>query len=177
MFHVGKYWAIRRLVRADVEAVQKLHVASFDVLAARQHSSAQLRAHADLVQSDDYVHELLSNNLAVALSDKDIIGTAGWCHYADAPKVARLRKIYVSPDAAGTGLGRRLVQHAEEGAATQGYTRYFVRANINAVGFYERLGYREEGEGTMPAVGTDLPVVFMNRAGGPAVSSGIWARR
>lgn len=151
------------MVRSDVEAVRKLHIDAFNVLAARQHSPQQLQAHADLVNSDEYVHELLTNNMAVALGDRHIIGTAGWRHHTDEPKSARIRKVYVSPDNAGTGLGRRLVQHAEEGATMQGYRNFFVRANINAVGFYERLGYREEGDGTMPAVGADLPVVFMRR--------------
>ena len=44
-----------------------------------------------------------------------------------------------------------------------GYTHLYVRANINAVPLYERLGYVAETAGVMPAAGEELPVVYMSR--------------
>ncbi|MFN3398836.1 MAG: hypothetical protein ACK4Z4_00720 [Ferrovibrio sp.] len=38
-----------------------------------------------------------------------------------------------------------------------------MRANINAVPLYQKMGYRAEAEGLMPAGSAELPVVYMSR--------------
>ena len=77
---------------------------------------------------------------------------------------ARIRKVFVAPEAAGRGLGRLLVEAVEADASAHGCTDFVVRANANAAALYRRLGYRAIETGTMPgAGGVALPVVFMRK--------------
>jgi putative acetyltransferase len=156
--------SIRSIRAEDVPDVRSLHARSFAELARDHHTQEQIAAHVELVRDDSYEDELLSNNLLVAEADRRIVGTAGWRAVADDPGTARIRKVFVAPEVAGCGLGRLLVGEAERQALESGCARFVVRANVNAVGFYERLGYRTKRHGRMPvAGGVELPVVFMEK--------------
>ena len=74
------------------------------------------------------------------------------------------------PDWTRRGLATRLVLDAERRAREAGYPRMIVRANRNAVPLYRTLGYQPLREGVMTAPGgIELPVVFMEKTGAPAV--------
>jgi GNAT superfamily N-acetyltransferase len=157
--------SIRTIQNEDVSIVRALHARSFAELARDYHSPAQIAAHVALILDDSYSHELLSNNLLVAQSsDGRILGTAGWCEVADATDTARIRKVFVAPEMARCGLGRRLVQEVERQACEARRSRFRVRANANAAAFYECLDYKSVGHGVMRAAnGVDLPVIFMEK--------------
>lgn len=159
---------IRPIAEGDVEAVRDLHARSFAGLAGSHNTAAQIDAHLALIRAPDYAAALLCNNLLLAEGrDRRIVGSAGWCETEGEPGTARIRKVFVAPDAAGTGLGRRLVEAAEADARARGATGFFVRANANAAAFYERLGYRPVETGAMPGPGgVAIPVVFMRKPGG-----------
>lgn len=154
---------VRPIREADLDAVRRLQAESFAALAGDIHSPAQIAAHVDLIMAPDYTGELLSNNLLVAEApDGVVVATAGWCRVPDDEEVARLRKVFVAPDRAGQGLGRRMVEAAEEAARAAGFTRFRVRANANAEAFYARLGYSPVRQEEMPtAAGVALPTVIM----------------
>ncbi len=101
--------------------------------------------------------------------DGALVATAGWCRVPDDAAVARLRKVFVAPDRAGQGLGRRMVEAAEGAARAAGFHRFRVRANANAEAFYARLGYRPVRREDMPtAGGIALPTVIMVKGLTPA---------
>lgn len=56
-----------------------------------------------------------------------------------------LGRLAVLAAARGTGLGRDLVRAVEREAARRGMTRIELDAQVYAVPFYERLGYRAHG--------------------------------
>jgi GNAT superfamily N-acetyltransferase len=58
--------------------------------------------------------------------------------------VGRIGDLYVEPRARGTGTGRALVSAVVENLRARGATYLFVSANLDAMDFYERLGFREE---------------------------------
>ena len=60
--------------------------------------------------------------------------------------VVELDSLFVEPDAMGVGVGRALVEDAAARAAALGAHAGDVTANDNAVGFYERAGFRITGE-------------------------------
>ncbi|MGY2050182.1 GNAT family acetyltransferase [Methylobacterium sp. JK268] len=83
--------------------------------------------------------------ILVAERDGAVVGSAmvgedghrGWMYY-----------VAVSPDLQASGIGRAIVQAAEIWLAARGIwkVQLLVRAdNARAVGFYERLGYRDVG--------------------------------
>lgn len=150
---------------SDLPQVRALHALSFKALASGVHSAQQIHAHLKHMHTDGYADDLHRSNVQCALDGNgDLIATAGWLWMEEAPTTARLRKVFVHPDHAGTGLGRTMVERVENMAKEDGGEDYFVRANINAKGFYQRLGYAPIKPGTMDVGdGVTLPVVFMHK--------------
>ncbi|MEU9126817.1 GNAT family N-acetyltransferase [Kitasatospora sp. NPDC048540] len=88
--------------------------------------------------------------LAVA-ADGHALGTGRLIHGADALKLTGvegrvlLGRLAVRQEARGTGLGARLVRAIEQAARERGAVELELHAQVQALGFYERLGYAAEG--------------------------------
>jgi predicted GNAT family N-acyltransferase len=61
-------------------------------------------------------------------------------------KTVRLRQMAVISGLQGKGLGRALLQFAENIARDRGFKKITMHARKTATGFYERLGYKVTGE-------------------------------
>lgn len=55
-----------------------------------------------------------------------------------------LAATFVAPEYAGKGIGRALVEKLEEMARKEGLEQLTVPASLNAVGFYETLGFERQ---------------------------------
>jgi N-acetylglutamate synthase-like GNAT family acetyltransferase len=62
------------------------------------------------------------------------------------PTTVRLRQMAVKAGLQGKGIGRVLMQFAENIARDRGYKKLCMHARKTAAGFYERLGYGVSGE-------------------------------
>lgn len=62
------------------------------------------------------------------------------------PKEVRLRQMAVFSGLQGKGMGRALMQFAENVAYDLGYRKISMHARITATGFYEKLGYNVVGD-------------------------------
>jgi predicted GNAT family N-acyltransferase len=60
--------------------------------------------------------------------------------------VVKLRQMAVLNVVQGKGIGRALMQFAENLARDHGYKILTMHARKNAVGFYEKMGYRVKGD-------------------------------
>jgi carbonic anhydrase len=72
------------------------------------------------------------------------VGAVGLKPFKD--KAAELKRLWVSPNARGHGLGEALCRICIEGAKAQGYTRLLLdtdRGLSHANAVYERLGFRD----------------------------------
>lgn len=58
------------------------------------------------------------------------------------PATVRLRQMAVLNNLQGKGIGRALMQFAENIARDRGFHKITMHARKTAVGFYEKLGYR-----------------------------------
>ena len=58
----------------------------------------------------------------------------------------RLRQMAVLNNLQGKGIGRALMQFAENIARDLGYKKLTMHARVTAVGFYEKLGYEVVGD-------------------------------
>ena len=157
--------ALRPMAEADIPAVRALHARSFAALARDRHTPAQIAAHVALIEAADYADDLRRSHMMLARdADGALLATAGWLAVEDEPGTARIRKVFVDPGAARRGLATRLVIDAEARARAAGFTRLIVRANINAVPLYEKLGYAPLSTGAMDTgSGVALPVLFMEK--------------
>jgi len=62
------------------------------------------------------------------------------------PASVRLRQMAVLNNLQGKGIGRALMQFAENIARDRGFQKITMHARKTAVGFYEKLGYRVSGQ-------------------------------
>lgn len=62
------------------------------------------------------------------------------------PQTVRLRQMAVMNDLQGKGIGKALMQFAENLARDRGYRRITMHARKNALGFYEKMGYKKFGK-------------------------------
>ena len=58
----------------------------------------------------------------------------------------RLMQVAVDTIYQGEGIGRELVKYAEKRAKEAGYTKIVMHAMLFVVDFYEKMGYRAEGD-------------------------------
>lgn len=83
------------------------------------------------------------NLLIGAFEDENILGC---CMLVEEnPDVVKLRQMAVLNALQGKGIGRALMQFAENLARDHGYRVLTMHARKNAVGFYEKMGYRVKG--------------------------------
>lgn len=155
------------LRRVDVEhlsTVRYIHAAALRLQAAHVLSEEEIAAFTDHVYSAAYSESLQRQALIGAFVDGELIGTAGWTVSDDTGTSVRLRSVFVRPLFTGMGVGRRLVDHVESDARSAGYEAFSVRATLNAITFFERLGYTITSHGVRPLFGNrTLPVAFMRK--------------
>ena len=58
----------------------------------------------------------------------------------------RLMQVAVDSKYQREGVGREMVKYAEKRAREAGYSRIVMHAMLSVVDFYEKLGYRQEGD-------------------------------
>jgi ribosomal protein S18 acetylase RimI-like enzyme len=64
----------------------------------------------------------------------------------ESPAVVRLRQMAVLNNLQGKGIGRALMQFAENIARDRGFRKITMHARKSAIGFYEKLGYQVTGD-------------------------------
>jgi predicted N-acetyltransferase YhbS len=164
---------IRPAQAADGPAIERLHRASVRRLAVSHYSPAQLES---LLAGGTLDRELIdAGTYYVAELGDLLVGSGGWMPVEcgpGGPRRARMRAIFVHPDWARRGIGRRLVTHAETAAAQAGYSTFELDASLGGVPLYQSLGYREVARsGHITPDGTTLPLVRMEKARAVALAS------
>ena len=79
---------------------------------------------------DNLENKIIGGLMLVPLDDKQI----------------RMMQVAVSPKYQGKGIGRELVSYAEKRAKEAGYSQIIMHAMLSVVNFYEKLGFRQEGD-------------------------------
>lgn len=130
---------------------------------------------ADYQQILDLRTEVLRKPLGLQFSDEELqkekdhmhMGAyeddrmLGCCMLVDeGAKTVRLRQMAVVNDKQGAGVGRALMQFAENLARDRGYKRITMHARKNAIGFYEKMGYKKVGDEFMEIT---IPHVVMEK--------------
>ena len=84
------------------------------------------------------------NLLMGAYEDEQMLGCCMLVE--EEPETVRLRQMAVLNDLQGKGIGKALMQFAENLARDRGYKKITMHARKNALGFYEKMGYKKVGE-------------------------------
>tara|TARA_Y100000588_G_scaffold390265_3_gene495235 strand:+ start:14571 stop:14900 length:330 start_codon:yes stop_codon:yes gene_type:complete len=72
-----------------------------------------------------------------------------------------IHAVFVDPDWVGKGVGRRLLQRGIDGISAEGAGQVFLKATLNAVGFYRTFGFIETGPTSFDCNGVDIPAIRM----------------
>jgi GNAT superfamily N-acetyltransferase len=84
------------------------------------------------------------NDILIGCFDDDKL--EGCCLMKEAaPDMLRLRQMAVVSGLQGKGIGKILLQFAENIARDRGYKKIIMHARKTAIGFYEKLGYKITG--------------------------------
>lgn len=94
-------------------------------------------------EKDDLDHAAF--HVTVRDRDDRLLGI-GRLHFNDAEE-AQIRFMATEPKRRRRGVGRTVIARLEEIAAKHGVKRIVLNARLDAVGFYERVGYRVVGAG------------------------------
>ena len=81
----------------------------------------------------------------VAESDGKVVAGAGWAPQDSLGDVAFIRAVVVHPGHCEATLGRRLVEIAEDAAATSGYSLFLAPVPPAVARLFEQLGSRASG--------------------------------
>ncbi len=99
------------------------------------------------------------NNILLAYTDEGIMEACSMLVKVDSNTV-RLRQLAVLSGLQGKGIGRAMVQFAENLARDNRYHRIIMHARKDSIHFFEKLGYQVESE---PFIELTIPHVVMGK--------------
>ncbi len=150
---------IRPARAEDAGALHLMHMASIRELCRHHYTPAQIASWATGLEHAGYQKTMELFDFFVAEDSGRIVGLC----VLDV-QGAELCALYVAPDSARCGVGRRLLAHAEELACRCEVRNLKLKSTLNAVSFYESCGYRQVGESTDEIrSGARLPCMEMTK--------------
>jgi GNAT superfamily N-acetyltransferase len=149
---------IRHGTDVDLEAVQRLWE-------RWQSESTASPSWADAswdANRAEFERALGANGLFLAEEDGEVVGfVSSWLE----EHVARIGDLYVAESGRGEGAGRALVEAVIENLRARGATHLMLNAKLEALPFYEKLGFREESRNLV------LPLEVRTVGGGRSFGS------
>lgn len=161
---------VRRASSGDAEAVCAVHKASVRGLCAGRYSPEQIEAWIGDRRPEHYRHAVTDGGEVMVVAERrggggGGAGIVGFASLQGAEVVA----VYVLPAEAGRGTGAALLRAIEREARARGVDRLHLSASLNAVPFYEAMGYRPVHATTFFLPGRiELEAVGMEKALGRA---------
>jgi len=138
--------AIRRLLAADAEGYRSIRLAA---LADAPEAFGSDVATESASPVDAFANTLRSGYVAGAFAGERLVAIAGFRALEREKTRHRgdIWGVYVAPEARGTGVGRRLMEHVLDYARTQVLQVHLAvtASNAAAVALYEHLGFIRYG--------------------------------
>lgn len=137
---------VRPITPDDALVALEVHHAAVRVTAAKDYAPEIIEQWAPMPVSAGAIsrfHENAENEIRfVAEINGEVVGFA-----AIVLANEELRACYVSPKAAGKGVGRALIVELERIASQEGLTILRLDSSLTAHPFYEAMGYQTESRG------------------------------
>ena len=128
---------IRRARQEDREAIWRAHGSAIRAACASHYSKEVIEVWAGGLRPEKYAEAIDRYEFFVAEEDGRVVGFGEL-----GPEAGAVQGLYVSPDAAGRGVGWRLLCTLEERARAHGLKSLRLTSSLNAVAFYERAGFK-----------------------------------
>jgi len=130
---------VRTATIEDRHAILRVHAQAIRRTASANYTPEQIEAWAAFPPPQGHEEALRSGGVFVAEEDGSILGYGQF----DA-NTGEVEATYVLPEAHGRGVGRALLAESEARARRAGFKSIFLSASLNAVPFYERLGFETQ---------------------------------
>ena len=131
---------IRKASKADRKNISNLHIASIKKLCRNHYTHEQLNAWTSVLTPSVYDQALKEKVVLVAYdSQQDLLGLG----ILDIEN-SEISAIYINPDAAGKGIGTKLLNELEMTAKKSKFFRITVHSTLNAKSFYMNHGYIDQ---------------------------------
>ena len=131
---------IRPATPEDAESIFLVHKNSVENLCNADYGPEQIAMWLDGRSPETYRSAIDAGNLWLACNDR----LQGFVEI-DGHEVS---KLFIRGEAAGQGLGARLLAEALQRIAAAGHDRAYLEATLTAEKFYASHGFRKIGEGT-----------------------------
>lgn len=105
-------------------------------------------------------HDCDGTKYIILLDDGYPVATCRF--YEEEASTVIIGRVVVLPDYRGRKLGALVVAEAEKWAAELGYTKIVVDSRLEAVGFYEKLGYSHTDDSVIKSGNFDCVRMFKN---------------
>jgi putative acetyltransferase len=132
---------IRTARLTDKRAVYDIHTSSIRGLCLDYYSQSDIESWAGLLSPELY-EDIIGRKEIIVAEDGGMIVGFGQMD----PQLPLLKALYVTPSRVRHGVGTRIARHLEKTARESGHRALYLRATLNAVPFYEYLGYVSEAE-------------------------------
>ena len=152
-------YTIRPAREDDAEAIVRVTQRSVEGLARDHYTPEQIEGWTRGRGAEYYKPAIAAGRMAVAETNGEVVA------FVDAIP-GELTRLFIVPEAAGHGLGRQLMDWGMK-RARDGHTgKVKIEATRNAVGFYERFGFKVVGHGSFSrgAGNPPIEIVYMEEA-------------
>jgi GNAT superfamily N-acetyltransferase len=150
-------FSIRNASREDVTAIAAVMHESVEAFGRGVYTPQQIASALRFICRPDE-QLIIGGTYFVAVVDDEIVGCGGWSRrrkvYSGSASAAdedallnplfepaRIRSMFVRPSFGRRGIGRAILQHAEERAAAEGFRRLHLVAMRSAGTLYKSSGY------------------------------------
>ena len=138
----------RNAQEKDAEGIVQVHVDCLRRVCSAYYTEDTMQKWINAQSLQEYSSWIKSaaHFLVVANKDDDIFAFAhiGKCSHDtfSSEMDYEVHKLYVSPDVARRGIGKKLLKELERRVSNDGASGIALRSAMNAVSFYEACGYR-----------------------------------
>ena len=145
---------IKKADANDFATIRAIAYASWPVAYGDILSNEQLQWMLSKFYSDENLQKNLYENqqFYIVYDDKNAVGFVGIEHHYKKLAITRLHKLYINPEAQGSGIGRFLIDFVTN--QTQESNCLKISLNVNkfnkAVEFYRKLNFQIVGEEIIP---------------------------
>lgn len=133
---------IRKATEEDVAMIYQTHVSSIIELCSGIYTPAQIIAWIQAIIPDNYIRGIKNFEFYVAEDTRGYI--AGLLIFNE--KTGEVYALYIAPWAANNGLGRSFLDLVENVIQSCGHRKISLKSTLNAVSFYEHMGFECMGE-------------------------------
>ncbi len=152
-------FSIRKAEPEDVHQVHEVHTLAIQTAATDAYEPEVVKVWVEAFTSENFPKNIERMEFYVAELEDGRIGA----FLAFDLETTEIDSIYVAPWGRGLGLGSFLLGFAEETGRQSGLRTMWLDASLNAVGFYERHGWREVERHARIRKGVAIPVVKMEK--------------